>query len=81
MFQDALLKIWEKSAIAATQLSFSNLKPVGVDLRKRRRFFHAGGATQSRTEVVAEAVVNAKHTKRATAALERAQSRLAEALA
>jgi single-strand DNA-binding protein len=47
--------------------------------RVRRRFFRAGGGTQSRTEVVAEAVVNARHTKRVAAALERAQARLAEA--
>jgi len=47
--------------------------------RVRRRFFRAGGSTQSRTEVVAEAVVNARH-KRAVAALERAQARLADGL-
>lgn len=47
--------------------------------RVRRRFFRAGGATQSRTEVVADAVVNARHVKRAAAALERARSRLEEA--
>jgi hypothetical protein len=49
--------------------------------RVRRRFFRTGAGTQSRTEVVAEAVVNARHTKRAAAALERAQTRLAETLA
>ena len=48
--------------------------------RVRRRFYRAGGGTQSRTEVVAEAVVNARHAKRASAALQRAQSRLAEAV-
>ena len=48
--------------------------------RVRRRFFRTGAGTQSRTEVVAEAVVNARHTKRAAAALERAQERLADAL-
>lgn len=47
--------------------------------RVRRRFFRSGGGTQSRTEVVAAAVVNARHAKRATAALQRAQSVLAEA--
>ena len=47
--------------------------------RVRRRFYRAGGGTQSRTEVVAEAVVNARHAKRAAAALQRAQSRLADA--
>jgi single-strand DNA-binding protein len=48
--------------------------------RVRRRFFRAGGSTQSRTEVVAEAVVNARHAKRAAAALGRAQAVLTEAL-
>ncbi len=48
--------------------------------RVRRRFYRAGGSTQSRTEVVAEAVVNARHAKRAGAALERAQARLTEAV-
>jgi single-strand DNA-binding protein len=48
--------------------------------RVRRRFFRAGGGTQSRTEVVAEAVVNARHTKRAAVALQRAQASLEEAL-
>lgn len=37
--------------------------------RVRRRFFRAGGTTQSRTEVVADTVVPARHTKRADAAL------------
>ncbi len=46
--------------------------------RVRRRFFRAGGATQSRTEVVADAVVNVRHTKRVATALERARVRLAE---
>lgn len=48
--------------------------------RVRRRFYRAGGATQSRTEVVAEAVVNARHAKRAAAAVRRAQTRLTEAV-
>ena len=42
----------------------------------RRRFFRAGGATQSRTEVVAEAVVPARQAKRAAAVVERARGRL-----
>jgi single-strand DNA-binding protein len=49
--------------------------------RVRRRFFRAGGSTQSRTEVVAEAVVNARHAKRVKAALDRAQSALEDARA
>ena len=48
--------------------------------RVRRRFFRAGGGTQSRTEVVAEVVVSTRHGKRAAAALAKAQERLAEAL-
>ena len=44
--------------------------------RVRRRFFRAGGTTQSRTEVVAEAVVAAGHGKRVRAAVEKAQTRL-----
>lgn len=46
--------------------------------RVRRRFFRAGGVTQSRTEVVADSVVAARHTKRARAAVEKAQGRLSE---
>lgn len=46
--------------------------------RVRRRFFRAGGATQSRTEVVAERVVAGRPARRAEAAVARA---LIEALA
>jgi single-strand DNA-binding protein len=44
--------------------------------RVRRRFFRAGGGTQSRTEIVADAVVPTRHAKRAEAALERARAQL-----
>jgi single-strand DNA-binding protein len=37
--------------------------------RVRRRFFRVGGATQSRTEVVAERVLRSTEVKRAQAAL------------
>ena len=47
--------------------------------RVRRRFFRTGGGTQSRTEVVADAVVSARHTKRVRAALDRAQRALDDA--
>ena len=40
--------------------------------RVRRRFYRAGGVTQSRTEVVAETVVAARQAKRASAALQSA---------
>lgn len=40
----------------------------------RRRYFRAGGATQSRTEVVADAVVPARQAARARRAVARALS-------
>jgi single-strand DNA-binding protein len=49
--------------------------------RVRRRFFRAGGSTQSRTEVVAQTVVSARQGKRARSALEKARGLLDEALA
>ena len=49
--------------------------------RVRRRFFRAGGATQSRTEVVASRVVRAAETKRARAAVSGAGTALEAALA
>ena len=51
---------------------------VGSDVvvtgRVRRRFFRAGGATQSRTEVVAAAVVPSRQTRGVQKALELALS-------
>lgn len=41
--------------------------------RVRRRFFQAGGRTQSRTEVVADSVIPARQGKRAQAAMEKAR--------
>ena len=49
---------------------------VVVTGRVRRRFYRAGGTTQSRTEVVADTVVAARQSKRASAALESARTRL-----
>jgi single-strand DNA-binding protein len=49
--------------------------------RVRRRFFQAGGRTQSRTEVVADAVVRARQTKRANAAVEKARQALLDTTA
>src|SRR5438067_6056389 len=49
--------------------------------RVRRRFFQAGGTTQSRTEVVAESVVPARQAKRAAAAVEKARQTLVTATA
>jgi single-strand DNA-binding protein len=45
--------------------------------RVRRRFFQTPGGTQSRTEVVAEAVIPARQAKRARAAVDRARNSLA----
>jgi single-strand DNA-binding protein len=48
--------------------------------RVRRRFFRAGGATASRTEVVAEAVVPTRSAARVTTVTARAIARLEAAL-
>jgi single-strand DNA-binding protein len=40
----------------------------------RRRYFRAGGGTQSRTEVVADAVIPARQVTRARRAVERAMA-------
>jgi single-strand DNA-binding protein len=45
---------------------------VVVTGRVRRRYFRAGGATQSRTEVVADAVVRAAEARRAQRAMDKA---------
>ena len=45
---------------------------VVVTGRVRRRFFRAGGATQSRTEVVADAVVPTRQRKKARQAVDNA---------
>jgi single-strand DNA-binding protein len=42
----------------------------------RRRFFRVGGATQSRTEVVADAVVPMRQRKRVLSALRGAADRV-----
>ena len=44
--------------------------------RVRRRFFRVGGATQSRTEIVAERVVPAGQRRRVRATLDAAAARL-----
>lgn len=68
--------IWNAApASAAHHDTGDQLLVVG---RVRRRFFRTGAGTQSRTEVVAEAVVNARHTKRVAAALERAEAVIAK---
>ena len=53
---------------------FDTGEAVVVTGRVQRRYFRAGGATQSRTEVVADAVVAASAKRRARALLERSRS-------
>lgn len=47
--------------------------------RVRRRFFRAGGSTQSRTEVVAEIVLPATQAKRVRTALQSVASKVTQA--
>ena len=54
-------------------------QPVLVIGRVRRRFFRAGGATASRTEVVADSVVAAAQGARARKLLARARDQLSDA--
>jgi single-strand DNA-binding protein len=68
--------VWPDAPAAATALDVD--QEVLVVGRVRRRFFRAGGSTQSRTEVVADVVVPAGQTRRAKAALAKALSRLEE---
>lgn len=49
--------------------------------RVRRRFFRAGGTTQSRTEVVAERVVPTRQTKRSWSAIDQAVAAVPAAFA
>lgn len=65
---------WTDPPASATDLDVD--EHVVVVGRVRRRFFRAGGATQSRTEVVADTVVRARQAKRAKGALADAVSHL-----
>ena len=59
--------VWEKPPASATDHGpDAEMVVVG---RVRRRFFRAGGRTESRTEVVAESVVPLRQAKKARAAL------------
>src|SRR4051812_18656854 len=69
--------VWFGTAPAAELEPDTEVVVVG---RVRRRFFRAGGATQSRTEVVADDVVPARLTKRVARLLATAEAALAEAL-
>lgn len=63
-------------AAPATASGYDTDAPVVVVGRVRRRFFRAGGATASRTEVVADCVLPAGHSKRVTAALREVAARV-----
>lgn len=54
---------WFEAPPAASDIEVDS--EVVIAGRVRRRFFRAGGATQSRVEVVATAVVSARQAKRA----------------
>ena len=66
--------VWHDAPASAADLAAED--EVVVVGRVRRRFFRAGGATQSRTEVVAEVVVPARQHKRVASALDRARLRV-----
>jgi single-stranded DNA-binding protein len=68
--------VWHDPPAAALALGAGD--EVVVVGRVRQRFFRAGAGTQSRTEVVADAVVNARHAKRSRAAVDRALARAAQ---
>ena len=66
--------VWPDAPASAADLDVG--ESVVVVGRVRRRFFRSGGSTQSRTEVVAEVVVQARRTKRARAAVAQAMALL-----
>lgn len=60
--------VWPSPPAAAAGALAAGLEVV-VTGRVRRRFFRSGGATSSRTEVVADAVVPSRRRKRANDAI------------
>ena len=68
--------VWPEAPASAANLDVDD--EVVVVGRVRRRFFRAGGRTESRTEVVAEMVVAARNGKRVRAALHAAADRVLE---
>lgn len=66
--------VWPEAP--ATALALDVDQEVVVLGRVRRRFFRAGGSTQSRTEVVADLVVPVSQARRVKAALGKAMARL-----
>ena len=74
---DSVPVSWFRAPARAADLDLDD--EVLVVGRVRRRFFTSGGATQSRTEVVADAVVPTRQRRRVVAALERARAQLGAA--
>ncbi|MBV9254920.1 MAG: single-stranded DNA-binding protein [Actinobacteria bacterium] len=70
--------VWFGAPASAAALDVE--QPVVVVGRVRRRFFRAGERTQSRTEVVADAVVPATQRKRVETVLRKAHESLGDAL-
>ena len=66
--------VWHDAPATAEMLDVN--QAVMVLGRVRRRFFRAGGSTQSRTEVVAETVIPARQAKRARSLVAKAKVRL-----
>jgi single-strand DNA-binding protein len=66
--------VWFDAPASAATLDIE--EAVVVVGRVRRRFFRAGGSTQSRTEVVADTVVPTRRVKSAQTALAAARRRL-----
>jgi single-strand DNA-binding protein len=67
---DTVPVVWFGAPASASSMDVDD--KVVVVGRVRRRFFRAGGSTQSRTEVVADAVVPARNGRRVRAALDAA---------
>lgn len=70
--------VWHDPPAAAAALDAGD--EVVVVGHVARRFFKAGGLTQSRTEVIAHCVVPVRSAKRVEAALARAAAEIEEAL-
>jgi len=68
--------VWFGAPAAASLDTDATVVVVG---RVRRRFFQAGGITQSRTEVVADLVLRTAQVKRSATALRAAAARIEEA--
>lgn len=73
---DTVPVVWHDPPAAALKVGLGD--DVVVVGRVRRRFFRVAGGTQSRTEVVAEAVVNARQAKRCQNLLDKAATRALE---